>query len=305
MSRTSSRIVLAALLLGPAATVSASAAASGAVAAVPAGHVGECADQGMAGASTMTLVSSHAGQDRSGTHRSVAKAWLYAVPGTDLRCVVAEARGAKVGRRARTDTAYSVGYEALQSGVVVVDTGEVLPIDDQTSRTGGGTGRTSSFADTGELVETERVPAEAADSLPPELVGLAGHELTLTTSELEVRFYPTAWTSTRLASPMTPAEARKKQAAEVARARKVLGSRLAAATAERDATLAQATTSTGLTAAWLRFTAAAQFEAASGSARASFAASKALAREHARQARRGVDVRQAYDHEISLAVPLQ
>lgn len=306
MSRRPSRAVLAALLLGSVVTASSQtasvAAASGA--AVPAGHVRECADRGMAGAATMTLVSSHTGQDRSRALRSVATAWLYAVPGTDRRCVVAEAKGARVGRKPRTDTDHSVGYEVLQSGVVVVDTGEILPISGETVRTGGGTGRTSSVADTGELVETERVPAEAADDLPAELAGLAGHELTYTTSELVVRFYPTAWTSTRLARSMTRAQASKKQAAEVARARTVLESRIADAATERDDLLAQAATSTGLTAAWLRLIAAAQHEEATASARAAFAASKALAREHARQARRGVDVRQAYEHEITLTVPL-
>jgi hypothetical protein len=300
-----SHIILAAALLGSVALGPSHAASAAAGAAAPAAHVKECAGQGMKDAATMTLVSTVAGRHVSGPHRSVANAWLYAVPGTDRRCVVAEAKGARLGRKARTDTAYSAGYEAGRSGVMVVDTGETLPLASVMVHTGGATGRTSSLADVSNLVQTERVPDEAAGELPPELAGLAGHEVTLTTTELEVRFYLTAVTSTRLARPMTPAQARKKQAAEVAAAREVLEARLAAASAERDSTLAQATISTGLTAAWLRFSAAQQHEWASASAKAAFSTSKGLAREHARQARQGVDVRQAYAHEITLAVPLQ
>lgn len=305
MSRHPSRVVLVAALLGVLTTVPSHAASTVATAAVPSAHVEACQDLRLGGASRMTLVSSHTGQDRSGSLTSVGRAWLYAVPGTDVRCVVAEATGARVGRKARTDIAYSVGHETLQSGVIVVDTGEALPLSDEVSRSGGGTGRTSLVADGGLLTETERVPADAVESLPPELAGLAGHEVTLTTSSVEVRFYPTAWTTTRLRRPMTAAAASRKQAAEVARARRALDSRLAAARTERDGTLAQAATATGLTAAWLRWTGAWSYEEATASARSVFRASRAAAREHARQARRGVDVRQAYDHEISLTVPLR
>lgn len=312
-SRTSSGMVLSALLLGSLTAVSAptaSAAVSTTVstavtAAVPSAHVEACRDLDLDGASGMTLVSSHAAKDRSGAFTSVGRAWLYAVPGTAVRCVVAEARGARVRSGARTSTAYSVGYETLQSGLVLVDTGETLPLSNEVSMTGGGTGRTSLVADGGPVTQTERVPAGAADSLPPELAALAGHELTLTVSSAEVRFYPTAWTSTRLVRPMTAARAEEKQAAEVARARKVLRARLAEATTQRDATLAQAATATGLPAAWLTLSAADRYEWATASARRVFSASRQAAREHAAQARRGLDVRQAYDHEISLTVPIR
>ena len=304
MSRRPARVVLvaAALLVSPVAAVPAPAASA---AAVPAAHVRECAHTGIRDAATMTLVSNHTAQDSSGGHTSRARAWLYAVPGTAKRCVVAEARGAAVVRRAGTETAYSVGHQELESGVVLVDTGEKLPFSGEMAGSGGTTGRTWLVADAVDVVETERVPAEAAEVLPPELAGLAGHEITLTTSGLEVRFYPTATTSTRLARPMSAARARRKQAAEVAAARRLLASRTAAATTERDATLALASTSTGLTAAWLAFRAAEQVRVATDSARAVFDASRRDAREHARQARRGMGVRKAYDHEISLVVPIR
>jgi hypothetical protein len=306
VSRHPSRVVLVAALLGVLTTVPSHATSSAVPStAVPGAHAEACQDLRMDGASRMTLVSTHTGRHRSGGFTSVGRAWLYAVPGTDVRCVVADARGARVGRRARTDIAYSVGHETLQSGVIVVDTGETLPLSDEVSRSGGGTGRTSLLADGGPLSETERVPADAAESLPPELAGLAGHEVTLTTSSVEVRFYPTAWTTTRLARPMTAAAASRKQAAEVARARKAFESRVATARTERDDTLAQAATATGLTAAWLKWTGTWSYEEATASARSVFRASRAAAREHARQARRGVDVRQAYDHEIRLTVPLR
>lgn len=302
MSRRPVLAVLVAALLGAAVVVPSHAASA---AAVPADHVKECAAQGLHGTSEMTLVSSQVGQDRSGTHASRARVWLYAVPGGDERCVVAEATGARVARRAGAETTYSVGHQLLQSGVAVVDSGETLPFSDEVVRTGGATGRTALLADEGRFVEVETVPADAADSLPPGLAGLAGHEVTLTTAELTVRFYPSAWTSVRLARPMSAARARTRQAAEVAAARKVLEARLAAAAAERDATLAQALTATGLTAAWLTFFAAEHFETSTGTARAVFAASRRMAREHARQARRGVDIHQDYAHEITLVVPMR
>ena len=301
MSRRPTRTALVAALLGVAVVVPSPAASA---AAVPASHVEVCRDTGLGGASTMTLLSTRTGRDRSGTSASVARAWVYAVAGTDLRCVVVRLDGATVARKPGRTPTNSVGHQVLQSGQLVVDTGEVLPFSGEVVSSSGSTRSTRLVAEVVDLSETDTVPADAGDFLPPELAGLAGHHITVTTTSLDIVMSATSWTESRLARPMSAAQARKKQAAEVARARAVLAARIAAATTQRDATLAQAASTTGLTASWLQYVATQQLEAATGTARTAFAASRRMAREHARLARRGVDVRQAYDHEVRLAVPL-
>ncbi|WP_457205244.1 hypothetical protein [Nocardioides sp. P5_C9_2] len=302
MSRRLVRAVLVAALLGSAVGLTPAVAA----ASLPVSHVDACRQSGLDGASSMALVAARTGRDRSGPYSSVLRSWLYAVPGTSHRCVVVRLDGATVPRRPGRTTTYSAGHEVVQAGAATVDTGEVIPMVEGASTSGGsgGGGRgVVLVADTFELSETDRVPEEEVAFLPPALAGLAGHEVTVTVDQIDILTTATAWTESRLARPLTAAQARSRRNAEVARAKKVLESRIVSARSTRDETLALAASSAGLAAAWLAFVAPLDFEGDVATARAAYAASKSLAREHADQGRRGIDVRQAYDHEITLAVP--
>ncbi len=304
VSRRPTLAVLVTALLGAVVVVPSHAASA---ATVPSSHVETCRASGLDGAARMTLLTTRTGRDRSGTHASFVKAWVYAVAGSDLRCVVARLDGARVERKPGRTATYSVGHLALRSGLVVVDTGEVLPVSGEPVGSSGSIGSTRGIGLVTEVIdleETDTIPAAAVDFLPPELAGLAGHDVTLTTDTLEVVMTATSWTESLRARPMTASQARKRRAAEVARARTIRDSQMAAAAAARDATLAQAAGATGLTAGWLRFSADQEFVLATEAARAAFATSKRMARDHARLAREGVEVRQAYEHEARVAVPL-
>jgi hypothetical protein len=307
VSRRLVRTVLVVALVGSAAGLTPSVASA---ASVPASHVQACRDSGLAGASSMTAVTARTGRDRSASYSSVLRTWLYAVPGTSHRCVVAQLDGATVPRKLGRTTTHAVGHELEQSGHATVDTGEVVPMVAESSSSGGSGGSGGAnpeavlVADAFELSETDRVPEEDADLLPPGMAGLVGHEVTVTVDEVDLLMTATAWTESLLARPLTAAQARRKRGAEVVRARKVLGARISSARATRDETLALAASSTGLAAAWLGFVAPLEYDEDVRAARAAYSFSKRKAREHAAQGRRGIDVRQAYDHEIVLTLPV-
>lgn len=291
-----------ALVAGSATVVAAPATAWSA--AVPSSHVKECTDAGLANAGAMTQVSSASAAESSGGLTSKASAWVYGVAGSADRCVVTRTVGAKVPRKARRSSDHSVGYLSRTDGRVVVDTGEVLPLNDAMSGLGGATGRSHVMAQVMAVTETERISPEDAEFLPPALAGLAGHDATLELSTYRIDLYSQAWTTTRLAKPLSKAQVRKKRAAELRLAATRHEARVAGIKAAREAQLAIAATETGLAATWRTFLAEDAYTRDIGFARASLRASKQLARQHAAEAGRGTDTREAYLHQIALTVPL-
>ena len=290
------------MVAGSVAVVGAPAAA--ARSAVPSSHVEECADAGLENAAAMTQVSSASGAESSGGLTSRARAWVYGVAGSADRCIVTKTDGAKVPRKARRSSEYSVGYLARSDGRVVLDTGEVLPISDALSGLGGSTDRSHVSAQVMALTETERIDPADAQYLPPALAGLAGHDATLEVSTYRIDLYSQAWTTTRLVKPLTKAQVRKKRAAELALASARHRTRIAEIRAARQEQLALAATETGLAATWRAFLAEEAFARDSDFAQETLRASKQMARRHAAEAGRGTDTRESYLHAIALSVPL-
>lgn len=291
-------VLVAALVGGTAPALAAASAAT-----VPAAHVEECADDGMASARSMTLVASPSTSTTTREHTSRAKAWVYAVAGSAQRCVVVRIDGAKVRAKRDQRVDHSVGYASTTSGQGVVDTGELLPLHKSPLGYGGTTQRTQVVTAVVDTVATETVPADIG-AVYPTLASLAGRTITGTITTLDLTVFASVWTTTELARPLTKAQRRKKLAAEVRVAQDRYAARVAEARAVRDQQLAEAAASTGITAAWLTLWAEDAFEGATSRAAESLRAEKRIARQHAADAGRGSDARETYAHELSLEVPL-
>jgi len=296
VSRAVAPVLLAALVGGTAPALAASAT-------VPASHVKECAGDGLASASTMTLVSSPSTSTTTRDHTSKAKAWVYAVAGSTQRCVVLRIDGAKVRAKRDQRVDHSVAYASKISGRGVVDTGEALPLHASPLGYGGTTRRTDVVTTVVDLVVQETIPVDIG-AVYPTLASLGGRTVTGTMSTLDFTVSASVWTTTELARPLTQAQRRKKLAAEVKVAQARYAARVAAARAVRDEQLAEAAASTGITAAWVTFWAGEAYEDATSLAAESFRAEKRAARQHAADAGRGSDARETYVHELSLEVPL-
>lgn len=291
-----------ALLVGSAGVGAAPAAAGNA--GVPSSHVKECADDGLKDARSMTLMSSTSAKDSSAGLTSRARVWVYAAPSSVQRCVVTQIVGAEVPRKAGQSRDYALGSLANTDGRVVLDTGEVLPLVNAPSGLDGKRGRTYVTADVLDVTKTERIEAEDAANLPQSLAGLAGHEATIELSSWSIDVYSQAWSTKRVAKPLTRSQQKRALAAEIRRAKARHAERIEEMAATRDEQLAIAATETGLPAAWRIYAAKQVFWSAKMVAHQSLWMSKRLARQRAEKAGRVGVTREAYAHRITIEVPL-